>query len=179
MLTYRIKLSKFLSYVLRHAPERFGLELDRYGFGPLEDVLHILKKRFRNFKKEDLFDLVRDDQKGRFQIVHGRIRAVYGHSITVIPRSGNVTPPETLYHGTSAASADRILRDGLMPMGRQFVHLSVSDEDARMVGKRHDESPVILEITAGEASLGGVEFWKEGKLFLAKRIPAEYIRKRP
>ena len=175
MTNYRIRLSKFLSYILRHDSEKYGLKLDEYGNADLEEVQDVLKKRFREFKKEDLSRLVDRDPKGRFEISGEKIRATYGHSIRVKPKSKNIAPPEILYHGTSAESAKNILSNGLKSMDRQFVHLSLNEEDAHMVGSRHTDNPVILKILAAKAYADGIEFFKEGCLYLVKSLPAEYI----
>ena len=175
MTNYRIRLSKFLSYVLRHDPQKYGLKLDQYGNADLERVQDILKKRFREFKKEDLSRLVERDPKGRFEVSGGKIRATYGHSIKVRPKSENTAPPEILYHGTSSESSERILSGGLNPMDRQFVHLSLNEEDAHMVGSRHTDNPVILRVLAAKAYADGIKFFKEGCLYLVKSPPAEYI----
>jgi putative RNA 2'-phosphotransferase len=175
---YRIKLSKFLSYILRHDPDKYGLKLDKYGNAELDEVLGVLAQRFKDFKKADLCKLVERDPKGRFQITAGKIRATYGHSVQVQPKAKSVKPPEVLYHGTSKESVIRILTDGLEPMGRQFVHLSLNKDDAYAVGLRHDREPVILEIMAEQAYANGVKFFKEGNLYLVKSVPADYIKAR-
>jgi len=40
----RKEISKFLSYVLRHAPESIGLKLDANGWVPVRDLLAKAKK---------------------------------------------------------------------------------------------------------------------------------------
>ncbi|MGB3057577.1 MAG: RNA 2'-phosphotransferase [Candidatus Omnitrophota bacterium] len=175
MTEYSIRLSKFLSYILRHDPGKYGLELDGNGFADLEKVLAVLKGRFKKFQEEELFTLVEKDPKGRFEISRKKIRAAYGHSVEVRPVSGNVEPPEFLYHGTSGDSMDNILAGGLRSMDRQFVHLSMNEKDAYAVGLRHDSEPVILKIMAGQAFADGIEFYKEGNLFLVKEVPTKYM----
>jgi putative RNA 2'-phosphotransferase len=175
MDNYKLKLSKFLSYILRHAPDKYDLELDRNGYADLEKVIEILSKRFKHFKREDLSNLVKSDPKDRFEIIDDRIRATYGHSIDVYLKDENMEPPEVLYHGTSRENTEKILREGLKPMGRKFVHLSTEEEDARSVGLRHTKDPIILEIMAKEANNNGIKFFKAGVLFLAEFIPKEFI----
>jgi putative RNA 2'-phosphotransferase len=171
----RIRVSKFLSYILRHDPGKYGLLPDKYGFVGIAEVLDALKQRFRTFRDEELFDVLDNDPKGRFEIAGKKIRATYGHSIEVLPFSGEEEPPEVLFHGTSREGSERILKEGLKPMDRKFVHLSISEEDARTVGSRHDEAPVILRIMAGEASRDGIKFYGEANVFLAESIPAKYV----
>jgi len=176
MPKYRIRLSKFLSFILRHDPAKYDLDLDKHGYTATEKVLEVLQKRFTHFKEEDLLDLVKADPKGRFEIKGDKIRATYGHSVEVVPEAESTLPPEVLYHGTSEESVERILSEGLKPMDRQFVHLSMTKKDAYMVGSRHTHEPIVLEILARDAAESGIKFYKEGKLFLAKEVPAEYIR---
>jgi len=172
----RKQLSKFLSYILRHAPAAYGLQLDENGYAALSQVFTVLKKRFKYFKQDDLHALIENDPKGRFEVRGNKIRATYGHSIKVTPGSKSIVPPEVLFHGTSVESAERILVQGLQPMGRQFVHLSGSRDDAYMVGRRHTNNPLILTILAQEAAQSGIQFFKEGSVFLVKSLPKEFIQ---
>jgi putative RNA 2'-phosphotransferase len=171
----RVKVSKFLSYILRHDPDKYGLRPDKYGFVNITEILDALKQRFRAFRDEELFDVLDNDPKGRFEITGKTIRATYGHSIEVLPFSGEEEPPEVLFHGTSREGAERILKEGLKPMDRKFAHLSINENDARAVGSRHDENPVILKIMAGEASRDGIKFYREANVFLAEQVPAKYV----
>ena len=70
-----------MSYLLRHDPGKYSLELDENGFAKLEEVLSVLKTRFKKFQEDDLFKLLEEDPKGRFEISGKKIRATYGHSI--------------------------------------------------------------------------------------------------
>ena len=164
-----------MSYILRHAPGKYSLQLDKNGYADLDKVLDVLSKRFRDFKKEDLFTLIENDSKDRFEVTAKGIRATYGHSVDVQPEQGDVEPPEILYHGTSKESADKIFHEGLKPMGRKFAHLSTDEKDAYEVGLRHAKEPIIVKIMAEKAGRDGIKFFKGGNLFLAEFIPAEYI----
>ncbi len=177
MKTDRVSLSKFLSYLLRHHPHRYQLSLDEYGCVALRDVLEVVKSQFPFFREKQLVSLVKNDPKGRFEIVGDKIRATYGHSIRVSYRPDSVIPPSDLYHGTSSARAEKISREGLQPRGRQCVHLSVDTKDAYMVGLRHSRAPVVLRIDARRAYEEGVEFFREGYVFLTDYIPPAYIHK--
>jgi putative RNA 2'-phosphotransferase len=85
-------------------------------------------------------------------------------------------PPPILYHGTSQRALAAIRREGLRPMGRQYVHLSPDPETATLVGARHDEQPVILTVRAAEAHAAGVVFHQADEaVYLAKHVPAEFI----
>jgi len=176
-----VKLSKFLSLILRHQPERFALELDEQGWASLSEVMEILKglPNFRWACRSDVMRLVEEgagDRKRRFEVDGDRIRARYGHTLEQPIQYKDCTPPERLYHGTSRGAVDKILVEGLKPMERQYVHLSTDPRTAVSVGSRHSDRPVILTIDAQAAHEAGVPFYQAGeKVYLSKRIPPRYI----
>jgi len=171
----RIKVSKFLSGLLRHYPEKFRLNLDKNGFADLRKVLNILKERY-GIDEISLRALVHLDKKGRFEIVNDKIRAKYGHTVPVNHKwseSGEIPP--LLYHGTSPKNLESILRHGLLPMKRREVHLSETVEDAIEVGKRYSEKPVILMINAKDMIKDGYEIRKKGRVYTTDFVLPKYI----
>lgn len=175
------KLSKFLSLILRHQPERFALAIDEGGWASLPEVMEILKglPNFRWVTRADVMQVVEEgsgDSKHRFEVEGNRIRARYGHSFAQPIRYEPCKPPSILYHGTSQRALAAIRREGLRPMGRQYVHLSPDPETAAQVGARHDERPVILTVRAAEAHAAGVVFHRADEaVYLAKHVPAEFV----
>ncbi len=79
-----VHISKLLSLMLRHRPDEFGLQVDRYGFADLDEVLRAFQDRNSTFTLEDIEKVVYDGEKQRFEIVENRIRARYGHSFPSI-----------------------------------------------------------------------------------------------
>ena len=175
MIKNRIKVSKFLSFLLRHDPQKCGLDTDRHGFADFDKVFRILLEKFPGMEQKDVNDLVEDDSNKRFEIKNGKIRARYGHSIDIEPGEECQEVPDILFHGTSPKSLDSILKGGLRPGGRKFVHLSLSVEDAVRVGRRKDISPAILKIEAKEAQMDGLKFWQEENIYLTEEVPPQYI----
>ena len=175
----RIKVSKFLSGLLRHFPEKYGLKVDPYGWVDLESVAEVVAKRYGLTKSQALKlikELEKTDAKKRFEIKEGRIRARYGHSIKVETKwSEEGEIPTVLYHGTSRSSLNSILKEGLLPIKRREVHLSKSVKDAIEVGKRHDKNPVVLKIRADEMIKEGYQIRKKGEVFTADFVPPKYI----
>ena len=45
-------------------------------------------------------------------------------------------PPEILYHGTARRFFNSIQEKGLLPKGRQYVHLSIDIDRCRMVDRK-------------------------------------------
>ncbi len=169
------KLSKYLSYILRHEPEKAGLDLDREGFADIDAVLEALEDTEHLWSSiEDIEYLIDNSDKRRFEIKNGKIRALYGHSICV-KIDKDEKPPVKLYHGTSPDSLPSILEDGLKPMGRQYVHLSISKKEALEVGKRHHPDPLILEVDSLAAWKNDIDFYDRGDVYLAKEIPPQYL----
>jgi putative RNA 2'-phosphotransferase len=175
------KLSKFLSLILRHQPERFALAIDGDGWASLPEVMEILKglPNFRWVTRADVMTVVEEgsgDDKRRFEVEGNRIRARYGHSFAQPILYEPCTPPSILYHGTSQRALAAIRREGLRPMGRQYVHLSPDPETATRVGARHDERPVILTVRAAKAHAAGVVFHQADEaVYLAKHVPVEFV----
>lgn len=175
MIHNKVKVSKFLSFVLRHAPQNYGLSLDRFGFAEFKTVLDILKRRFPGLEDEDVKSIVMNDPKKRFQIDDQRIRARYGHSVDVQPLEECRTVPSVLFHGTSPHRLDSIFKRGLVPEKRRFVHLSLSVEEALKVGRRKDNNPVVLKVDTQRAGQDGLVFWKEANVYLTKTVAPQYI----
>ena len=178
------KLSKEISYALRHAPWEYELELDEEGFVPVEQLIHALNESGEykeTITKDDILHIIKISEKKRHELKDGKIRALYGHTVPSHIRKETVVPPDILYHGTSHKAYDIIINSGLKPMSRQFVHLSTDTDTAVRVGKRRDKKPVILMIDAKRAYADGVIFYSSGyeKVILADFVPAEYLSIKP
>jgi putative RNA 2'-phosphotransferase len=176
-----VKLSKFLALILRHQPERFALELDGEGWASLAEVMEILHglPNFRGTTRADVLTVVKeglDDDSRRFEVEGSRIRARYGHSVAQPIHYESCTPPPVLYHGTSRDRLASIFQDGLKPMERQYVHLSLERKTAIRIGARHDEHPIVLTINASDADAAGVEFYQADEaIYLAKFVPPAFL----
>ncbi len=166
----QVRISRRLSYLLRHNPEQFEVEVDTQGFADLEIVADRL-----GISPKDIRAVVEGSSKRRFEIDGGRVRALYGHSVGVDLRLPPVTPPETLYHGTSWRLVREVMEKGLRPMGRLFVHLSGTEEEAREVGLRREPNPAVIHVQALRAAGEGFKFFKPGDIYLVSEVPPEYL----
>jgi putative RNA 2'-phosphotransferase len=169
----RERLSKLMTYLLRHDA---SVERTRDGFVEIAKLVEVMAQRIRWVEEGHLREIVETDPKGRYEMRGDSIRARYGHTVKVeldLPEAD----VDVLYHGTSPSAAKRILAEGLNPMGRQMVHLSLTVEDAVEVGKRHSPSPVVLVVDAKNAKKHGSKIMKASeKVCLADRVPADSIR---
>jgi putative RNA 2'-phosphotransferase len=173
------RLSKFMALLLRHKGPEHGLEFDRDGFTAVAKLAEAIAadRMFADVTRDDVERIVRSDAKGRYEIAGDRIRARYGHSPAVRVDYPAVKPPPRLFHGTSRGAVGRILREGIMPAGRLYVHLSANPESAFQVGRRHDPRPVILEIDAESAERAGIAFHRATQeIYLAREIPPRFVR---
>lgn len=168
------KISKFLSLVLRHVPEKIGLKIDDNGWANVDELI---QKSTISFNLETLKEVVETNDKKRFLFNEDLtlIRASQGHSIKVDLELKEVVPPEYLYHGTVAKFIDSIRKEGLKKMNRNHVHLSQDRETAIKVGSRRGK-PVILSIRSGDMNRNGVKFFQsDNGVWLTKEVPNEYI----
>ena len=171
------RISKFLSLILRHNPDKIKLSLDENGWA---DVEELIKKSYKNvrFSMEDLEHVVATNNKKRFSFNEDntKIRANQGHSIKTIDlKLTPVAPPAFLYHGTVPKFMETIKEKGLLKMSRQHVHLSKDLETAVNVGSRRGK-PVILSVRTGEMHKKGFDFFcSENGVWLTDTIPTEFI----
>lgn len=173
-------LSKAMSKALRHRPERLGLTLASDGSVELTVLVDALNRRGgwpRAIDAADVMQVVEHGTKQRFAVEDGRIRARYGHTLPLAVSYEPAQPPDVLYHGTSRSSAEAIVEEGLLPMGRQKVHLSTDVETALQVGRRHGgRDTVLLRVDAGRAAREGIRFYRgNDSTWLADHIPATYL----
>ncbi len=166
-------LSKLITKVLRHTPADFGIVLDpEDGSCPVDSLLEAIQAqpKWSWVKTEDIEQVVHNSDKQRFEIEGGRIRARYGHSHDKV-RYAPGEPPTILYHGTNKKALPSIMKEGLRPMSRQYVHLSEGTHFATLAGSRRGEL-VILKVDTGHAKQLGITFYYAGnEVWLADRVP--------
>lgn len=163
-----IPYSKCLAHLLRHSdlPDHNGWV-----------SISVLIQEY-NFTAHELERIVFEDTKGRFEFSEGKssVRALYGHSIDVNLGLEPTTPPPVLYHGTAEKYIDSIMKEGLRPRKRNFVHLSETMDMAKQVGTRHG-SPVVLSIDIEAMIRVGYKFYKaQNGIWLTGDIPPKYLK---
>ncbi|WP_046682841.1 RNA 2'-phosphotransferase, partial [Janthinobacterium sp. KBS0711] len=68
MTDHLVNTSKFLSLILRHAPEKIGLTLDPQGWADIGQLLALAAQHGRRLSLEQLDDVVARDSKTRYAI---------------------------------------------------------------------------------------------------------------
>lgn len=164
-LTYH---SKRLAYLLRHS------KLPNHkGWIKVDVVQNELGVSLLDIQK-----IVHEDTKGRFEFSEDKssVRALYGHSIDVNLGLEPTTPPPVLYHGTAEKYIDSIMKEGLRPRKRNFVHLSETMDMAKQVGTRHG-SPVVLSIDIEAMIRAGYKFYKaQNGIWLTEDILPKFLK---
>jgi putative RNA 2'-phosphotransferase len=182
-LVDKIKISRLLSYLLRHNPLEIDLKMTPDGWVNSSDLIERLRVRKGiTITFPDLQELVENDPKKRYTLRDdGCIRANQGHTIEDVSAISPtpLMPPEILYHGTTEQRWEKIQEsDGLSKMKRHHVHLSVDYETALEVAKRHKkETPTVLKIDAFTMFLDHFNFYQaDNGVWVVDRVPLDYLK---
>jgi len=176
------KISKTLSYVLRHKPESIGITLEPSGWVDVDILLKNIQSKIK-CTLEEIKEVVATCEKQRFRISDDgkKIKANQGHSADVKLEFEKVVPPFKLYHGTALRFIPIILKEGLKKMNRHHVHL-YSEENLKKAadtGSRHEKGakPVVLVIEAKYMHNEGYKFFKsDNNVYLVEAVPPKYIK---
>ncbi len=172
------KIGRFLCVVLRHDPSALGIALNEHGWANVDELIAAMNKR-NTFDREMLEEIVRTDDKGRYSFsADGKyIRANHGHTIKVDLELEPSDPPEYLLHGTGDRHVAGIGQKGLLPMSRQYVHLTADEGVALSVGARHGR-PVLYRVHSGAMARDGYVFRESAShVWLTDHVPVGYLEK--
>jgi putative RNA 2'-phosphotransferase len=173
------RLSRTVSHALRHEPWLYELILNNEGWTSVESMLAALRREreeWADLSENDLARMIDTSNKRRHEIEDGKIRALYGHSIAGKLTMTPTIPPDLLFHGTDIHVVPQIKSSGLLPMGRQYVHLSTDKETAQQVARRKAKQWTILRVIANKAHAHGVSFYEGNeKVWLADEVPTQFI----
>lgn len=173
-----VRLSKALSYVLRHGANQMGFKLSTDGFLFVEDILS--HPQFRSYSLDDVKRVVEKNDKQRFKLQphpeNGRlqIRANQGHSVQVKDLelkpvlAGSPDCPAEAVHGSYLRNWSSIQQHGLSRMKRTHIHLApgLPGDDGVISGMRRDcDLAIFIDVT--KALSDGLKFcWSENAVLL-------------
>lgn len=170
-------ISKFLSLVLRHQPQKIGLQLDGAGWVGIDELQTRAAAHGKTISRALLQQVVASNDKQRFAISEDglRIRANQGHTIAIDLGLTPAVPPARLLHGTASRFLDAILQQGLDKRQRHHVHLTTREDIARSVGQRYGKV-VMLAIDAEAMQRDGHVFYEsENHVWLTEHVPPRYL----
>ena len=175
-----IKISCFISMLLRHKPQAAGLTLDEHGWCDVNELIKGVSEHKAPLTMEELEYIVETDDKGRYSFNENKtlICANQGHSIPVDVELDETEPPEFLWHGTGKKYVASIDETGLIPKSRLYVHLSADYDTAVTVGKRHGK-PVVYRVRAKDMSKDGYKFYlSKNGVWLTKSVHTKYLERK-
>lgn len=175
------RLSKFMSFVLRHKPEAEGLTLDERGFCRVDTLVAAASRKLRSeITREDVESLCvpsdNPNEKTRFELEGDFVRAGHGHSVAITAYRP-CAPTAPLYHATPRAVLATIKADGLKSMSRQKVHLSYDRAITVEAARRRSRDVVLIQVDVGPARLANVGFYESAdkRIVLSDAVPARFL----
>ncbi len=171
------KVSKSMSYVLRHRPDTIGIELEPNGWIAVDKLLQAFARSGKSYSRALIDQVVADNDKQRFEFNDdgSKVRARQGHSVQIDLGYEPAIPPNVLYHGTATRNLDSIKEKGLIKGNRHHVHMSTDKQTMLAVAMRHGK-PVLLEIDAARMHDDGHKFFVTGNdVWLTDHVPREYL----
>jgi putative RNA 2'-phosphotransferase len=176
------RVGRMMAGILRHFPERFNLTMDGRGWVDLEEFTNAIKDSRDNYRRwlrrEHIVALVETDEKGRYQIDGGMVRATYAHSVNVNLDDLPEANVDKLYFPVSEEEMDLVLESGLRPSDRNMIHLSATPDKAYSAGRVHIADPLLLEIDVKKASDAGNFIFRAGKsVYVTDAVEPEVLSK--
>ena len=172
---YFLKLSKKLSYILRHGAAELDLTLREDGYIRI-GVLLVHRQFYKfGFTEEEVVAVVKNNAKKRFALTRegntmlvraqqghsGRVGNIDQHALNIVLGVADV--PEMVVHGTKRRKVRSILADGLKTMGRDHIHMARGlPTDVEVISGCRSESDAFLKINATQAIEDNIEFLCSG-----------------
>ncbi|XP_076368072.1 tRNA 2'-phosphotransferase [Tachypleus tridentatus] len=182
-----VRLSKSLSWLLRHGAEKEGLNIEHGGFVSVDKLLSF--PQFSSVTVEDVKRVVEYNDKKRFTLRHHpetgelQIRANQGHSVKIGEEGLLVALkpedcPDMIVHGTYFKNWPEIKVDGVSRMKRNHIHFAVGlpGENGVISGMRKNCEIFIL-VDAIKAIDDGYKFFRsENNVILSPGDKNGYLK---
>ncbi|KAI5116350.1 hypothetical protein M0805_002255 [Coniferiporia weirii] len=171
------RVSKKLSWILRHGAKTGGLKMRSDGYVRVSDLLAL--PQFRHIPFQTLERIVQHDAKNRYHLLFEPmsvendtseeiwwIRANQGHSLQEVdlqfPEITDAGQVAMAIHGTTRAAWAKIEKEGLSPMKRAHIHLA--QHFSHIKGLNMDpgirsRSEVLIYIDLDRALRAGIKFY--------------------
>lgn len=169
----RRRISKAMAFHLRHG-DRVGVDPD--GWASLAELAGAIGN---GVTETEIAIVASTLSEPRFEFRDNLVRARYGHTrhVPTIMHSADKPSKLCAYHATNLESAHHIieLAEGLKPMERQFVHLSMDRQEALRAGLRRG-TPLLLSMTAAQIPGAMVA---AGNTLVAPEVASAMLRLEP
>ncbi|KAI0077756.1 hypothetical protein K474DRAFT_1642794 [Panus rudis PR-1116 ss-1] len=170
-----VRISKTLSYILRHGAQKHGLYVRPDGYVRVTDLLALQQFRLLDFPT--LQKIVQSNDKQRYALLLDRdeaapqngeiwwIRANQGHSIQNVEldltpiKSIDDIPTKIAVHGTTRKAWESIRTQGLSKMNRNHIHLAQGVPGSGVISGMRQSSHILIYIDVQKALSYGIPFF--------------------
>ncbi|EDR05123.1 uncharacterized protein LACBIDRAFT_153942, partial [Laccaria bicolor S238N-H82] len=168
-----VRVSKTLSYLLRHGAQGEGLPMRKDGYVKVADLLQNPKLKTQGLDLDKIRDIVGKDSKQRYDLISDStdpnvwwIRARQGHSLKTVELdlkpilSATDISTGVAVHGTTLAAWESISKQGLSKMKRNHIHLAqgLPGHNGVISGMR-SSSQIFIYINIQAALSSGIQFF--------------------
>ncbi|KAI0788712.1 KptA family-domain-containing protein [Abortiporus biennis] len=171
-----VRISKTLSWVLRHGAQKESLYMRKDGYVRVKDLLG--SPRFATVDFEKLEQLVKTDKKNRYDLRYEPdllsgsvasiwwIRANQGHSMKNVTdleltpvHAVEDIPTGIVVHGTTRQAWEQIQKEGLSKMTRIHIHFAQGLLGPGIISGMRDSAKVLIYINVQKALDAGLKFF--------------------
>lgn len=166
-----IRVSKYLSYLLRHGAEKSNLNISKTGFVSVNQIISLPQSRNYKLDEETIRKIVDTNDKKRFELSKSEngellIRACQGHSIKNLDETQMMTEIidaneyPIIVHGTYFVNWNKIKIEGLKTMNRNHVHFAIGyPQDQQVISGMRKSCEIFIEIDMHKAIHDGIKFY--------------------
>jgi len=183
-----VRISKTLSWLLRHGAQSEGLKMRKDGYVKVDDLLQYPKLKAENLTLNMIKEIVRSDSKQRYDLIledaEGSkiaidlnatpsdpidtlwwIKACQGHSLKTVQldlkpiTSVEDIPTRMAVHGTRLEAWSSIRTQGLSKMKRNHIHLAQGVAGKGIISGMRTSSQVLIFINLQKALDAGIKFF--------------------
>jgi len=168
-----VRVSKTLSWILRHGAKSEGLAMRPDGYVKVTDLL--ANPKLKTLDLEALQEIVKADSKQRYDLVAEKaadsetgiwwMKANQGHSIKSVKldlqpiSSVSDIPTGVAVHGTTREAWESISTQGLSKMKRNHIHLAQGVAGDNVVSGMRTSSQILIFIDVQRALDDGIKFF--------------------
>ncbi|KAI0794131.1 KptA family-domain-containing protein [Fomes fomentarius] len=165
--SHDVRISKTLSWILRHGSQSEGLVMRKDGY--------LSRPKLRELNFGGLQEIVKNDAKGRYNLVLEAgpntgdegwwIRANQGHSMKSVvldlePINSQADIPTGIaVHGTTKRAWESIKEQGLSKMTRNHIHLAQGVGSSNVISGMRKSSEILVYVDVQKAINAGVKFY--------------------
>ncbi|GAW09278.1 trna phosphotransferase 1 [Lentinula edodes] len=164
-----VRLSKTLSWLLRHGAQSEGLAMRADGYVKVIDLLENPKIKSQALDLTGLQQIVNADSKKRYSLVCEDdiwwIKANQGHSIKAVKLdlkpilTVEDIPSRTAVHGTTKMAWQSISSQGLSKMSRNHIHLAQGVSGNNVISGMRKSCDIFIFINIPKALAAGITFF--------------------